>query len=101
MILAVAALLAAPSAYLHQEAAWRHDYAESLRAERGWLSVAGLYWLHEGGQTIGSGTENVVRLPSHGAPDRLGTLIRRGNDVTLLAAAGQTVWVNDGEVRAS
>lgn len=101
MILAVAALLAAPSAYLQQEAAWRRDYAERLRAERGWLSVAGLYWLREGEQTVGAGVGNDVRLPSHGAPDLLGTFVRRGNDVTLRAAEGGTLRVNGGEVRAS
>jgi len=31
---------------------WRADYEASLKAPDGWLSVAGLFWLHEGVNTV-------------------------------------------------
>jgi uncharacterized protein (DUF1684 family) len=31
---------------------WRANYEASLKAPDGWLSVAGLYWLHEGANTV-------------------------------------------------
>lgn len=33
-------------------AEWRADYEAKLKAPDGWLSVAGLFWLHEGANTV-------------------------------------------------
>ena len=41
---------------------WRRDRESKLKAEDGWLSLAGLVWLHEGANTVGSGASNAVRL---------------------------------------
>jgi uncharacterized protein len=49
ILLAAGALLAASDI-----AKWRTDYEASLKAPDGWLSVAGLVWLHEGANQAGS-----------------------------------------------
>lgn len=51
------ALLAATGAasYLDDAARWRADYEASLKAPGGWLSVAGLFWLHEGDNRLEQG----------------------------------------------
>jgi len=50
--LVVAAVFAAAS-YQDEIAAWRTHREASLKAEDGWLSLAGLYWLHEGANPFG------------------------------------------------
>jgi len=41
---------------------WRSDQEASLKKETGWLTVAGLFWLKEGINTIGAGENFDVRL---------------------------------------
>lgn len=52
---------------------WRRQREASLRAEDGWLSVAGLYWLRPGDTRLGSDPASDVLLPSH-APGSVGVL---------------------------
>lgn len=69
---------------------WRADYEASLKAPGGWLSVAGLYWLHEGANTVGSDAQSDVVLPA-GSPARAGVLVYAGDKVTFEPASGKTV----------
>lgn len=49
-------------------AAWRQRRLEELTDADGWLSLAGLYWLAAGAQTVGSAADNAVVLaagPAH------------------------------------
>ncbi len=62
---------------------WRRDREERLRADTGWLTVAGLFWLKEGEQTIGSGASCDIVLPDHSAAATLGTVVRQGGRITL------------------
>lgn len=57
--------------YVDDTAKWRAEYEASLKAPNGWLSVAGLYWLHEGDNIAGSDLQSDVVLPP-GAPARAG-----------------------------
>jgi uncharacterized protein (DUF1684 family) len=54
LILAAGAMLAAATG---PEDKWRADYEAGLKAPDGWLSVAGLMWLHAG--------ENTIQLPNN------------------------------------
>jgi uncharacterized protein len=79
LILAAAlALLAAPD----DTAKWRADYEASLKAPNGWLSVAGLFWLHAGDNVLGSDPQSDVVLPAR-APKRAGVLKLAGGKVTF------------------
>ncbi len=60
---------------------WRADYEAGLRAPEGWLSLAGLIWLHTG--------PNTVELPSHCGGKNLNIDFRDGH-ATLHAPAGAT-----------
>jgi uncharacterized protein (DUF1684 family) len=42
---------------------WRKEREARLQAEDGWLSVAGLHWLSEGPNTVGTDEGSDVRLP--------------------------------------
>jgi uncharacterized protein (DUF1684 family) len=93
---ATAALLAATlpaasdSSYKAEIEKWRQDREDRLKTPEGWLSVAGLTWLVEGENRIGSAAGNRVQLPP-GLPAQAGSIVLQGKTVTLRAATGVTV----------
>lgn len=86
-LLAAAFLGAADPAYVRETEAWRGRREDLLKAEDGWLAVAGLFWLEEGTSTVGSAPGAVVRLPED-APPRAGLLERRGPRIVYRAEPG-------------
>jgi len=88
----VALLLAAPGTGGNVER-WRAEREARLRADDGWLSLTGLFWLQQGENRIGSAPGSRVELPS-GFPAAAGVLIRRGNAVHLRPVAGADVLLN-------
>lgn len=53
---------------------WRTARDVGLRSPDGWLSLVGLYMLHEGEASVGSGSGNEIVLPPS-APEKLGSLV--------------------------
>lgn len=82
-------------AYREEIEAWRAERVEGLKAEGGWLSLAGLHWLPEGESSIGSQPMGDVVLPAS-APARVGTVSRDGERVALELAPGVEA-AHDGE----
>lgn len=74
--------------------AWRAGMEQALRADDGWLTLAGLFWLAEGATTFGAGTGNDLVFPAGTCPERLGTFHRHGDEVDLELAAGGWAEVN-------
>jgi uncharacterized protein (DUF1684 family) len=77
---------------------WRQQREARLKAEDGWLAVAGLFWLDEGENRFGSGPDNAIVLPAGAAPTLAGTFELRQGKVGVrvepgvtLTAAGQPV----------
>jgi uncharacterized protein (DUF1684 family) len=80
------------SPYQMEIESWRQRMEESLRAERGWLALAGLFWLEEGTHGFGAAPDNAIVLPGASAPAYAGSFTRQGSIVTLHPeAAGITV----------
>jgi uncharacterized protein (DUF1684 family) len=52
--------------------AWRQNRVDELKAEEGWLNLAGLFWLKEGINSFGSGDDNDIRFPAGKIPARAG-----------------------------
>jgi uncharacterized protein len=52
--------------------AWRERRVGNLRKPDGWLSLVGLHWLSEGGQSVGAGKDNAVVLAT--GPEHLGVI---------------------------
>lgn len=73
LMFTVAALLSASTPFETQQQKWRQDYQARLLAPTGWAAVAGLFWLHEGENRVGSGPSNDVVLPKS-APASAGTI---------------------------
>lgn len=64
---------------------WRLKQDSSLKQERGWLSVAGLFWLEEGENSFGTDTAPTIRIPD--GPPVAGSFTRRGKEVYLESPA--------------
>jgi uncharacterized protein len=59
--------------YQHEIERWRQERLDTLKADDGWLTVSGLFWLKPGETKIGSDPSNDVLLPAR-TPSSLGTL---------------------------
>lgn len=78
----VAALAVAAGPALEDEfAQWRLARASALRAEGGWLAVAGLFWLHDGANSFGSDPASEIVLPA--GPAQAGVFELRAGTVTV------------------
>jgi uncharacterized protein (DUF1684 family) len=73
---------------------WRQQYEAELRAEYGWLSVAGLSFLPIGTHTIGSRPTSDIVLPEGHAPLDVGRLEVTAEGVTLHLEAGVAAQLN-------
>ena len=80
MGMSVALAMLAASAFENEIARWRNDREARLKADGGWLSLAGLFWLHEGANTFGSDPANQIVLPDGAA--HAGTFDLHGGNVT-------------------
>ena len=52
-------------AYSKNHAEWQTRRLEGLKAETGWLNLAGLFWLEEGVNNFGSDASNSIVFPEH------------------------------------
>jgi uncharacterized protein (DUF1684 family) len=73
---------------------WRADYEAGLKAPDGWLSVAGLFWLHEGDNAVGSDPQSEIVLPA-GTPAHAGILKFQNGAVTF---GGKTLKPDSNDV---
>jgi hypothetical protein len=93
-VLALAILPVDSVSYRTQIEKWRQQREENLKAENGWLTVAGLFWLKEGESTLGTGPGNSFVLPPGSAPEKVGTFDFHDGRTNFQAAPGVAVTVN-------
>ena len=96
--LAVASLpLLIAATYADDIAAWRKQREDRLKAPGGWLSVAGLFWLHEGANTFGTDAANEIVLPD--GPARAGVFNLSQSKVTVkMDGAERELWPDSADV---
>jgi uncharacterized protein (DUF1684 family) len=78
---------------------WRADRETRLRAEDGWLTLVGLFWIEQGVSNIGSDPGAEVPLPAS-LPRDLGTITLRKNIAEFKPAPGvplKPVTMHDDE----
>jgi uncharacterized protein len=85
------------SAYRAGIEQWRRQHETALKADGGWLTVTGLFWLKEGVNSLGSGPANDIVLPES-APDNLGT-VKVENGAAVFTAAVSLIALNGKPVR--
>ena len=99
--LVLAAAAAAPDApYVADVEKWRTEREERLRADGGWLTVSGLFWLKDGPNTFGSAKDNDIVLPPP-APERAGVLDFTNGKTTVRVNPGVTVLSGGKPVTAA
>jgi len=86
-----------PDTYKQQVMQWRAARDATLRAENGWLALAGLFWLKEGDNIVGSDPASDILLPAR-APGSLGIFVLDGRRVTFEITPGHAVKVNQQDV---
>ena len=57
--------------------AWRARVDKSLRADNGWLTLAGRFVMKPGANTFGTGENNDIVFPKGLGPERIGVDRRR------------------------
>jgi uncharacterized protein (DUF1684 family) len=80
---------------------WRQEREARLQDEEGWLTIAGLYWLNEGGNSIGTGPTNDLILPPDSAPAHVGVFTVQPGKLTFAAAAEATVIQGGKSIRSA
>ena len=76
----------APEAHAAEVRSWHEGRLTRLKSETGWLTLAGLYWLREGPNRMGSAPDNDLVLPAGKAPARVGVLVLAEGKVRLEVA---------------
>ncbi len=73
--------MAAATTFQSEIAEWRRAREERLKADGGWLSVAGLFWLHDGPNKFGKDAASDIVLPD--GPAQAGVFELRNGKVTV------------------
>jgi len=76
-------------------AKFRADRELVLKRDTGWLTVAGLHFLNQGDNRVGSDPSNDIVLDFPSVPKHVGVITVAGTDVRIRAAEGQTLLIND------
>ncbi len=83
------------NAYQKEIARWQEKRIERLKSKNGWLNLAGLFWLVEGVNAIGSDSSNSFVFPAK-APSHIGEYILENKQIRFIPKPGVEVLL-DGE----
>jgi uncharacterized protein len=86
MALGIVCAAGADEGYRGEIEAWRARREASLKADGGWLSVAGLFWLKDGPNRFGTDPKGDIVLPPGSAPSRAGVFELAAGKVTVTIA---------------
>jgi uncharacterized protein (DUF1684 family) len=75
---------------------WQKTRLQRLTTGTGWLTLAGLGWLKQGENRVGSDSSNAVVTPPGKAPAWLGSIFLTGDSMLFRAAKGVEV-THDGK----
>src|SRR5690348_8598571 len=80
-----------PAAHRGEIETWQKTRDARLRADGGWLTLAGLFWLKPGVNRFGSAAGNDIVLPANSAPANAGAFVVEGKSVTVEVAPSVAV----------
>ncbi len=86
------------AAYSAEIQEWRAEREEKLKAPDGWLSLAGLYWLDEGDNQLGSDPESEIFLEAPGIGQHIGTITLNQGQATLTVATDAEIRLNNESI---
>jgi uncharacterized protein (DUF1684 family) len=79
---------------------WRHDYEAKLTSDTGWLTVSGLFWLHEGANSFGADPKNNIVLPAP-APAFAGVFTFHGGKTSVRLSPGVQATMDGKPVQSA
>jgi uncharacterized protein (DUF1684 family) len=85
----------ADEAYRAQVRKWRQDREARLKADGGWLTLAGLFWLREGPNRFGTDPSGEIVLPVGSTPARAGVCEFAAGQVTVRLEPGVHGLIGD------
>src|SRR6476661_184519 len=88
VVLGSSTLAKAETDYVKSIEKWRSDEERDLRKEDGWLSLAGLFWLKDGVNTVGVGPDFDVRLTDNFKGGKFGEITFKDGVATLKVEEG-------------
>ena len=88
MLVGLAAGIGADEAYRAEVEKWRANREARLKADGGWLSLAGLFWLNEGPNRFGTDPAGDIVLPEGSAPAKAGVFELKAGQVTVALLPG-------------
>jgi uncharacterized protein (DUF1684 family) len=89
--LAAPLVIGAGASYQDEIRAWREQRETRLKADGGWLTVAGLFWLKDGVNRFGTDPANEIVLPADSAPAKAGVFHFKDGTTTVAIEPGVTV----------
>ncbi|MBS1627143.1 MAG: DUF1684 domain-containing protein [Bacteroidetes bacterium] len=84
----------AQTTYQQEIDAWHTKRIESLKKEDGWLNLVGLYWLQQGKNTFGSGSNVQIKFPKNSITENAGWFELKSTTVILHANKETAILVN-------
>src|SRR3954462_8685790 len=88
LVLAPLVAAQAQTDYSKEIQKWRDERETNLKKETGWLTVAGLFWLKDGINTVGAGENFDVRLTDNFKKGKFGEIEFKGGKAVLKAENG-------------
>jgi uncharacterized protein (DUF1684 family) len=89
------------AAYKSSVEKWRKDYENDLKSDHGWLSISGLFWLHEGENRFGSDPLNDIALPESSTPADAGYFELKAGKITVHVKRGVSITMNGKPVETA
>ena len=86
----------AQSTYNSEVTKWRTNHETELKSENSWFSLAGLFWLRDGVNTIGKGTNFDIQLTDNFKGEKFGE-INFKNGVATLKVENGVEAISDGK----
>src|SRR5690242_8159707 len=85
----------AQSDYVKAVEKWRSDEETDLKKEDGWLTLAGLFWLKDGMNTMGAGSQFDVQLTDNFKQSKFGEIEFKNGVAALKVADGVEAQCDD------
>ena len=80
---------------------WRQDYEASLKSDDGWLTVSGLFWLHEGENRFGTDPLNDIVLPATSGPPDAGYFVLHSGKTVVHVNRGAKITLNGKPIESA
>jgi uncharacterized protein len=80
---------------------WRSEREANLKKETGWLTVAGLFWLKEGINTVGAGEKFDVRLTDNFKQGKFGEIEFKNGKAVLKVEKGIEAQIEGKNISAA